>query len=186
MFIHFPMHIPKLRINPFSQCSQQCGLQSYHSNDELTFELNRIPRTHTEVFTNTSTLVHPTIITYIDDGTLENLTIYIFNPHFINNEASTVTLELPPALIAWRISPTFHTGPVWKFVANNNKLFPKRDTKSFYDFCQDDKQEWLIEEITSHHWSNLKELELEVMYGKPSLVVETKCSHTGRGEIRSL
>ena len=21
MFIHFPMHIPKLRINPFSQCS---------------------------------------------------------------------------------------------------------------------------------------------------------------------
>ena len=42
-----------------------------------------------------------------------------------HNEASTVTLELPPALIARRISPTFHTGLVRKFIANNNKLFPK-------------------------------------------------------------
>ena len=29
-----------------------------------------------------------------------------------HNEASTVTLELPPALVAPRISPTFHTGLV--------------------------------------------------------------------------
>ena len=35
--------------------------------------------------------------------------------------------------------------------------------KSFYDFGQDDKQEWLVEEITSHQWSNSKELELVVM-----------------------
>ena len=67
-----------------------------------------------------------------------------------HNEASTVTLELPPALIAQRISPTFHTGLVQKFITNNNKLFPKRGAKSFYDFGQDDEQEWLIEEITSH------------------------------------
>ena len=56
-----------------------------------------------------------------------------------HNEASTVTLELPLALIAQRISPTFHTGLVQKFVANNNKLFPKQDVKSFYDFSQDDE-----------------------------------------------
>ena len=31
-------------------------------------------------------LVHPTIITYVDDSALENLTIYIFYPHFINSE----------------------------------------------------------------------------------------------------
>ena len=36
--------------------------------------------------------------------------------------------------------------------------------KSFYDFGQDDKQEWLVEEITSHGWSNSKELELEVRW----------------------
>ena len=29
-----------------------------------------------------------------------------------HNEASTVTLELPPALVAQQISPTFHTGLV--------------------------------------------------------------------------
>ena len=55
-------------------------------------------------------------------------------------------------------------GLVRKFVANNNKLFPKQDAKSFYDFSQDDEQEWLIEEITSHPWLNLKELELEVRW----------------------
>ena len=55
-------------------------------------------------------------------------------------------------------------GLVRKFVANYDKLFPKRDAKSFYDFGQDNEQEWLIEEITSHRWSNSKELELKVRW----------------------
>ena len=79
-----------------------------------------------------------------------------------HNEASTVTLKLPLAPIAQWISPTFHMGLIWKFVVNNDELFPKWDTKSFYDFGQDDKQEWLIKEITSHWWVNLKELKLKV------------------------
>ena len=81
-----------------------------------------------------------------------------------HNEASTVTLELPPALVARQISPTFHTGLVQKFVANNDELFPKRDMKSFYDFGQDNEKEWLIKEITSYCWSNSKELKLEVRW----------------------
>ena len=81
-----------------------------------------------------------------------------------HNEASTVTLKLPPALVAWRISPTFHTRLVQKFVANNDELFPKWDMKSFYNLSQDNEQEWLVEEITSHHWSNSKELKLEVRW----------------------
>ena len=36
--------------------------------------------------------------------------------------------------------------------------------KSLYDFGQDDELQWLIEEITSHQWLNLKELELEVRW----------------------
>ena len=40
-----------------------------------------------------------------------------------HNEASTVTLELPQALVARRISPTFHTGLVQKFITNNDELF---------------------------------------------------------------
>ena len=55
-------------------------------------------------------------------------------------------------------------GLVRKFIANKNELFPRRDTKSFYDFGQDDEQEWLVKEITSHCWSNPKELELEVRW----------------------
>ena len=81
-----------------------------------------------------------------------------------HNETSTVTLELLPALVARWISLTFHTGLIRKFIANNNKLFPKQDAKSFYDFSQDDEQEWLVEEITSDQWPNSKELELEVRW----------------------
>ena len=56
-------------------------------------------------------------------------------------------------------------GLVRKFVANNDELFPKWDAESFYDFGQDDEQEWLVEEIiTSHCWTNSKELKLEVRW----------------------
>ena len=81
-----------------------------------------------------------------------------------HNDASIVTLKLPPVLIAQQISPTFHTGLIWKFVANNDELFPKQDAKSLYDFSQDDEQEWLVKEITSHQWTNLKGLELKVRW----------------------
>ena len=53
---------------------------------------------------------------------------------------------------------------IWKFIVNNNDLFPKRDVESFYDFGQDGEQEWLVEDITSHPWLNSKELELEVRW----------------------
>ena len=36
--------------------------------------------------------------------------------------------------------------------------------KSFYDFGQDNKQEWLVEEITSYRWLGLKELKLKVRW----------------------
>ena len=81
-----------------------------------------------------------------------------------HNEASTVTLELPPALIERQINPTFHMGLIRKFVANNDKLFHSRDAKSFYDFGKDNEQEWLVEEITSHRWTSPKELKLEVRW----------------------
>ena len=47
---------------------------------------------------------------------------------------------------------------------NDDKLFPKRDAKSFYDFSQYDEQEWLVKEITSHCWTSSKELKLEVRW----------------------
>ena len=49
--------------------------------------------------------------------------------------------------------------------------------KSFNDFSQDDEQEWLVEEITSHCWTSLKELELEVrwMLGDTTWETLTSC-----------
>ena len=63
------------------------------------------------------------------------------------NDSLNVTLELPPELIDWRISPTFHTNLVRPYVKNNNILFPKREAKSYYDFGNNDKQEWFVDEI---------------------------------------
>ena len=55
-------------------------------------------------------------------------------------------------------------GLIQRFIKNNNELFPKQDMKFFYDFGQDDKQEWLIKEITSHWWLSSFKLELEVRW----------------------
>ena len=38
----------------------------------------------------------------------------------------------------------------------HNILFPKRDTKVFYDFGNNEDQEWLIEEILAHKWTDRK------------------------------
>ena len=46
---------------------------------------------------------------------------------------------------------------------NNDILFPKRDTKVFYDFGNNEDQEWLVEEILAHKWIN-NNLELQVKW----------------------
>ena len=33
-------------------------------------------------------------------------------------------------------------------------MFLKRDTKVFYDFGNNEDQEWLVEEILAHKWTN--------------------------------
>ena len=40
-------------------------------------------------------------------------------------------------------------------------MFPKRDTKVYYDFGNDKDREWLVEEILAHKWTN-NDLELQV------------------------
>ncbi|KIJ57333.1 hypothetical protein M422DRAFT_238927 [Sphaerobolus stellatus SS14] len=53
------------------------------------------------------------------------------------NESSNVVIELPEELKARKIHMTFH-----------NKA------KAFYDFGKDDEQEWFVEEIIGHEWTN--------------------------------
>ncbi|KIJ53782.1 hypothetical protein M422DRAFT_242040, partial [Sphaerobolus stellatus SS14] len=64
---------------------------------------------------------------------------YFIGPYKVleaRTESSNVVLELPDELKARKIHATFH------------------NTKAFYDFGQDNKQEWFIEEIIGHEWSN--------------------------------
>ena len=70
------------------------------------------------------------------------------------NDSSNVTIKLPPQLKDRRISPTFHTNLVWPYVKNNNILFPKREANLYYDFGNNDEQEWFINKILAHKWTN--------------------------------
>ena len=56
----------------------------------------------------------------------------------VMNESSNVTLELPQEFKVRKINPTFHTNLVRPYIKNNDILFPKRDTKVFYDFENDE------------------------------------------------
>ena len=52
---------------------------------------------------------------------------------------------------------------MWPYIKNNDILFTKRDTKVYYDFGNDEDQEWLIEEILAHKWTD-NDLELQVKW----------------------
>jgi hypothetical protein len=67
-----------------------------------------------------------------------------------HNKALTVTLKLPNDLKNGRMSSTFHTNLVRRYIANNDGLFPKREAKSFYDFGVTADEEWLVDEIIAH------------------------------------
>jgi hypothetical protein len=81
-----------------------------------------------------------------------------------HHKASTVTLKLPDDLKNRRVSPTFHTNLIRRYIANNEDLFPKREAKSFYDFGVTADKEWLVDEIIAHRRINSKELEFQVRW----------------------
>ena len=79
------------------------------------------------------------------------------------NDSLNITIELPQELKDRRISPTFHTNLVQPYVENNDSLFPKWEANTHYDFGNNDKQEWLVNEILAHKWAN-DDLELQVKW----------------------
>ena len=81
----------------------------------------------------------------------------------VMNESLNVTLELPQEFKDRKINPTFHTNLVQPYIKNDDILFPKRDTKVFYNFGNDEDQEWLVEEILAHKWTN-NDLESQVKW----------------------
>ena len=79
------------------------------------------------------------------------------------NNSLNVTLKLPQEFKDRRINPPFHTNLVWPYIKHNDILFPKIDTKVFYDFGNDEDQEWLVKEILAYKWTN-NDLELQVKW----------------------
>ena len=79
------------------------------------------------------------------------------------NNSSNVMLELPQEFKDRRINPMFHTSLVWPYIKNGDILFPKRDTQVYYTFGNNKDQEWLIEEILAHKWTN-NNLEFQVKW----------------------
>ena len=69
-----------------------------------------------------------------------------------HHDTSNYVLELPQELKDRRVVPTFHVGLLRRHEPNDDSLFPRRDTKVFYDFGVDNEAEWLVDEITAHKW----------------------------------
>ena len=57
----------------------------------------------------------------------------------------------------------FHTNLVWPYFQNNDILFPKREAKAYYNFGNNSEQEWFVDEILAHKWTD-NNLELQVKW----------------------
>ena len=71
----------------------------------------------------------------------------------VMNNSLNITIALPQEFKDRRINPTLHTSLVWPYIKNNDILFPKRDTKVYHDFGNNEDQEWLFEKILAHKWT---------------------------------
>ena len=56
----------------------------------------------------------------------------------VMNSSLNITLELPQEFKDRRINPTFLTNLVRPYIKNDDILCPKRDTKVYYDFGNDE------------------------------------------------
>ena len=66
---------------------------------------------------------------------------------------SKYNLDLPDELKAQRIHPSFHVSRLRPFNKNDDKVFPKREVRAYYDFGDAKDEEWLVDEILAHQWN---------------------------------
>ena len=52
----------------------------------------------------------------------------------VMNNSLNIMIELPQEFKDRRINPTFHTSLVRPYIKYDDILFPKKDTKVYYDF----------------------------------------------------
>ena len=73
-----------------------------------------------------------------------------------NPETSNYRLGLPTELAKRGIHNNFHVSLLRKHHPNNDALFPMRSMAEPYDFGEPSDVEWLVDEITGHHWDGRK------------------------------
>jgi hypothetical protein len=99
-------------------------------------------------------------------GRARKLTPRYIGPYRVTGSdpgSSTYELDLPESLKKRRIHATFHASLLRRHEPNNDKLFPHRDAKVYYDFGDDEEEEWLVDEIIGHRWED-SEIEFEVRW----------------------
>jgi hypothetical protein len=69
-----------------------------------------------------------------------------------NPSTSNYTLKLPIELETRNIHPTFHVSLIKPHIPNDDRKFPSRDIKVYYDFGYGDKVELEVDEILAHQW----------------------------------
>jgi hypothetical protein len=69
-------------------------------------------------------------------------------------DSSNYILELSPELVARRIHPKFHGSLLRPHEPNDEITFPSRESKHFYDFGMPDDDEWFVDEIIGHRFTD--------------------------------
>jgi transposase InsO family protein len=69
-------------------------------------------------------------------------------------ETSNYVLELSSELVARKIHPKFHASLLRPYESNDDLTFPSRESKHFYDFGMPDDDEWLVDEIIGHQFTD--------------------------------
>ncbi|KIJ26307.1 hypothetical protein M422DRAFT_192411, partial [Sphaerobolus stellatus SS14] len=79
----------------------------------------------------------------------------------LNNNKSTVGLELPPELLARGIHPMFCMKLIHSHIENDDEQFPNREVSTLYELGASNKQEWFIDEIIGHRWTNNRKIDFQ-------------------------
>ncbi|KIJ28538.1 hypothetical protein M422DRAFT_270140 [Sphaerobolus stellatus SS14] len=82
----------------------------------------------------------------------------------VDNNRSTVGLELPPELIKRRIHLTFYMKLIRSHIENDDECFPNREVNALYELGKSDKSEWFVNEIIGHRWTNKGKIDFQVKW----------------------
>jgi len=118
--------------------------QMYHANKRKCKD--PIITTESKVYLSTVNLSLP-------KGCIHRLLSNYIGPYIVTESDahnSNYMLDLPPELLRRHVHPTFHVNKLRLYRPNDDILFLGREAQVYYDFSEDPKTEWLVNEIVDH------------------------------------